>query len=1096
MSAVREDFQQIEICLSDTGAYYVRNEPAIREILTHIHDGQFCVILGPRYCQKSLLLRDVKSRFEAIGEEVSLLVDLQDLSDTSDADFVAGFAALVQHNAQPIQLVPNEVNDELSLQRFLQECLVKLDRDLILLIDHLENIRTGPQQSLLRTLRAVYNNRKFDDRAKLGVVAASSFSVAAGALGPTSPFNIAHQVLVRDLCEGESVKLIQHIMSQNGGELTQGGLQRLVWAANGDRHLINQLCVHCLNSESGKPRAINELTVEAAINLIVREKAGQYPPLRETVRALEGDSIVLMNVLKILKRVQVPQHQLNLNLDPGADHLQLTGAVNPVPTGSGSTYQIRNEIYYLYLDEHFTHDRVVHVLSMAGEWEKAVGYLEQVMVNSPAHRSTLLGTILDSIYAARSTSEAYHHLARRLSRAFNIPKVGIYIQNLERSRLELVSHRRFQGRLQNNLSLDNPTHPEVEAYFNQHYLVLGSREDQLVIAPLLRNEWQCLGVAVVRGFNADPRGDDFQEFLAFLKQVGRAIGNVIHLTSLYETGKQVTSSLDLQQTMQTTVEAAIKAVLGAQRGSLLLWDEVKQKLLIRAHKGYRSKIAEEVRLGKGEGYVGIVYATGEPIRMGNVLADPRTLLKKDPDIRNQKSVIAVPLKAWGHVIGVLCLDNTSTYDAFQQSDLELLSTFAAQAAIAIQNARLSTELYRLGMNLNRRDLSSKKIFQLVVQSITTVTGARGANMILLRDTDKPELSVAQPAVVSVSDGLGPYYDANIRPRDAGLTLAVLRTHKPQAVTRPDQPPLINPLASEQGIQACLGLPMMIQDSITGVLFVHYDKPHFFSETEIKMLSLFANQAAMAIENRKLDQLKSQAKHEALRQTSQMVAHRLRNVLPVISDRIGRTLEKEALTSRGIKWNRLALDETRRAQKIVRDFETFSRAEVFERRTVLSGAELVQILREVVKENLAETDPVEVSCGESIKLLVQVNTDRLKDDFINFARDSVHHKPSELHISISYEAASANEIKQFELDENQNYLKFVYTDNGPGILPERKEKIFEPFFTTTSGSGLGLAIARYNAKVHGGTLIECGDHGVRFELYLPANKVVMNKQSLG
>jgi GAF domain-containing protein len=1084
--------EQVEICLSETGTPYVRNQAAITEIVRHVHAGNYCAILGPRYCQKSLLLKDVKATLETLGNEVCVLVDLQGMGDIPDADFAASFAALVEaHGKQPqLQSLHTDVSDEQTLQRFFHEYLLKLDSDLILLIDHLEHIRMGPLQSLLRTLRAVYNARNLDDRARLGVVTTSSFSIAAEALGPTSPFNIAHSVLVRDLGTDESVALIQSIMKQGGIELTPDGLHRLLWATAGDRYLINQLCTHFLNSEINKDNGITELDVSDAIDLFLGEKASQYPPLRETVRALEGNLEALMNFLDILSDERVLRRQLSLDPYSDVDSLQLTGAVNLIEAGE-STYEIRNEIYYRYLKEHFTHDRVVHVVSMAGEWEQAIGYLERVVVDNPGHRSTLLGTILDSIYAARTASEAYRHLASRLSRAFNIPGVSIYIQNLERSHLELVSQTGFHDELPNSISLDNSEHAEVEAYFSQHYLVKGAPGEQVIIAPLLRNEWQCLGVATISGFNADPQEDDFQELLAFLKQVGRAIGNINQLTALYETGKQVTSSLDLEQTMQITIEAAIKAVPGAQRGSLLLWEETEQKLLIKAHKGYLPQITEEIRLRKGEGYVGIAYSMGEPIRIGNMLADTRTLLKKGPDISKQKSVIAVPLKAWGHVIGVLCLDNTSTCDAFQESDLELLSTFAAQAAIAIQNARLSTELYQLGMRLNRGDLTIKQIFEFVVQSITTVTGAKGANMLLLRDVDKSRSGVDQAVVLSVSHGLGPYYDARISPRPAGLTLAVLQDGMPRAISGPGEFPDLNPHAKEQGIKAQLCLPMIIQDSITGVLFVHYDKPHFFSEIEIKMLSLFANHAAMAIGNNLLlERVKSQlaqvAHQEALRRTSQMVAHRLRNVLPVVSDRIGRILDGKAVTGKAFDWGRVALTETRRAQRIVRDFETFSRTEAFERPSVLSGARLVQTLHDVVKENLNQRNAQVEMGGHLDTRSVQVNVDRLSDDFINFTHDSQRHKPSGLQIFISCEAVGVDSVEHLELPRHETYLKLIYTDNGPGVSLELKEKIFDAFYTSTGGSGLGLAIAKYNARVHGGTLIECGqpESGVRFELYLP------------
>jgi signal transduction histidine kinase len=129
-----------------------------------------------------------------------------------------------------------------------------------------------------------------------------------------------------------------------------------------------------------------------------------------------------------------------------------------------------------------------------------------------------------------------------------------------------------------------------------------------------------------------------------------------------------------------------------------------------------------------------------------------------------------------------------------------------------------------------------------------VSDAKAANLLLLRDTDDPLLSISQKPLLSVSMGLSPDYDERVKPREAGLTALVLAERRPRAVSHPDEAPGINPLAHQQGIQACLCLPLMIHDRITGILFVHYARPHAFSENEIHMLSLFANQAALAIEN--------------------------------------------------------------------------------------------------------------------------------------------------------------------------------------------------------------------------------------------------------
>ena len=154
-------------------------------------------------------------------------------------------------------------------------------------------------------------------------------------------------------------------------------------------------------------------------------------------------------------------------------------------------------------------------------------------------------------------------------------------------------------------------------------------------------------------------------------------------------------------------------------------------------------------------------------------------------------------------MGVLCLDNTAVCDVFQKQDLKLLSTFAAQAALAIQNASVYTELYNLGIRINQGDLTPDDIFLQAVRSITSVSGAEGANMLLLRDTDDPALSVAQKPLLSISDGLGDDYDDNVHPRPDGLTYQVLTTRMPCAVGRPDDPPGINLLAFEQGTRLFL-----------------------------------------------------------------------------------------------------------------------------------------------------------------------------------------------------------------------------------------------------------------------------------------------------
>lgn len=862
MNSGRQTGETSGVSISDNECY-IRNDAAIAEILRNVRDGHYCAVLGPHYREKSLLLKDVKTELKATGDEVCVLLNLQEPSAIKDGDFLRAFAEMVGHRVREESGIANSlpligVVGEQSIQHFLQDYVQKLKKDLVLLLDHLEKIWTGPLESLLRALRAIFTGRNPNDPYRLVVVAASSLSVAKLYLGPISPFNIAHPVWVRDLKSPESKRLIKCILAQKNIHITPAGEQRLIEATAGDRYLIRKLCN--LIATQAVERGLTKVSaqrVNEAIDRLVEEEAAPAGPLRATVHALEDNPVMLMNTLVILNHGRTPQRQLKLDIKNDVVDLELTGAIRVDDEAGEKVCLVRNEIYDRYLKKHFHPERVVHILSMAGDSEEAIRYLEKLIADKPRYRSTLLGAVVDSIYAAQSEPEAYGWLAQRLRRAFSIPKVRCYFVNPELSKLKLVSQVGFDDESIGDLPLKQKDEPEVKAYFSQHYEVSqGDAGEQTIFVPIMRDDGERLGLTAIQGFEADPLSDDFLELLAFLKQVGRAIGNVMErerklrqLMVLHETGKRITSSLDLIQAMEATVKAAIEAVPGAQRAALFLWDERKKKLHIVAHRGYRATITEEIELGKGEGYAGRVFASGEPILIDDVQEDPRVYYKRHPEIgKKQKSVICVPLKVWDGVIGVLCVDNIIVNRAFDQDALDLLSTFASQAAIAIHNARLSTELYELGISINRGALDPEEIFQRVRQSIARLTYAWATNMLLLRDTDAPSLSITQKPSLSVAEGLGEDYADNVKPRGDGLTFRVLDSRKPLRVNEPKADPGINDLAYRKGTRACLCLPLMIQNSVIGVLFVHYNKPHDFSDNEINMLSLFANQAALAIEN--------------------------------------------------------------------------------------------------------------------------------------------------------------------------------------------------------------------------------------------------------
>ena len=174
-----------DIRWSEEGSYFrVRNETAIREIVQNVRDGHYCIVLGPPFCQKSALLEDVKEQLQASGEVACVLLNLKKIEFVSDDEFLPALATGIESTLESETGrveggTSTGVTDGRSFQHFLQGHVDSLDRDLVLLVDQLEHLREGPLKSLLKFLRAVYNERRPDAYNRLVVVTANALSIAA-----------------------------------------------------------------------------------------------------------------------------------------------------------------------------------------------------------------------------------------------------------------------------------------------------------------------------------------------------------------------------------------------------------------------------------------------------------------------------------------------------------------------------------------------------------------------------------------------------------------------------------------------------------------------------------------------------------------------------------------------------------------------------------------------------------------------------------------------------------------------------------------------------------------------------------------------------
>ncbi|MBM4428970.1 MAG: PAS domain S-box protein, partial [Chloroflexi bacterium] len=160
------------------------------------------------------------------------------------------------------------------------------------------------------------------------------------------------------------------------------------------------------------------------------------------------------------------------------------------------------------------------------------------------------------------------------------------------------------------------------------------------------------------------------------------------LELLYEAGTSVLGTLELGARLQLIMDAAVRAVPAAHKGWLHLWDEQRQKLLVRAVHGFSPQAQKQAAIRAGEGFIGWVFAHRQPTVVGDLRADPRTKSFSLPEIHQIKSAICVPLVVHEQAIGTITLHNIQSSHAFNEDSVHALSAFANQAAMAIENARL------------------------------------------------------------------------------------------------------------------------------------------------------------------------------------------------------------------------------------------------------------------------------------------------------------------------------------------------------------------------------------------------------------------------
>ncbi len=332
------------------------------------------------------------------------------------------------------------------------------------------------------------------------------------------------------------------------------------------------------------------------------------------------------------------------------------------------------------------------------------------------------------------------------------------------------------------------------------------------------------------------------------------------LQALYDVSLQLNAQLEPAALLRSIVDQAV-SLLGADAGCIYLYNRQFDALIASMATGDWSDLMGKT-LRPGEGLSGKVFVTQRSLFIENYAAWPGHVAQYADDPRFT-AMLAVPLLGGGGVLGVLNIGCGKSKPAFDEQDKWLAELFAAQAALALENARLHLEEYSRAMELAALNKASQTITSMldreemlrrVMHEVRELLRAEGAS-VLLYNQDTDEL-VFTAAVGPQAEGLV----GKRMPALAGIAGWVMQQQCSVLVNdaRTD-PRFYAPIDAATGLttRALVASPLLLRDQVIGVIEainpqeVNAEGENAFSERSVEVLEVLAGSIVIAIENARL-----------------------------------------------------------------------------------------------------------------------------------------------------------------------------------------------------------------------------------------------------
>lgn len=545
------------------------------------------------------------------------------------------------------------------------------------------------------------------------------------------------------------------------------------------------------------------------------------------------------------------------------------------------------------------------------------------------------------------------------------------------------------------------------------------------------------------------------------------------LAALYEVSSRLGQSLNLKEVLDQVMDSIIE-LTGAERGYIMLFDEMTGELKTMAARNVDHKTIPEGERIISRTVIERAVTSTEGVLTDNAQEDSRFSGEESVIGLQLRSILCAPLRVREKVLGAVYVDNRLSNGVFNVDDLNLLMTFANQAASAIENARLFTQtdqalarrvdelslFQRIDQQLNQ-SLELEQVLSLALNWAITLTNADSGSIGLMKNVED---SNAQILELEVYRGRTDADEREFVAPDHPVLNQLLK--QKHSIVSKDV--TVDMAIGGKPSKLQLVVPILQDKDVAGLITLESEQRVAFKAEDVAFVERLSDRAAVAINNARLFddiQKANQAKSDFI----SLVTHELR--LPMTSIKGYTDLMNSGMAGPLNEQQGQFLEVIRRnlqrMNALISDLADINRVESGRMRFEMSDFDLGQTVDDVVD---SFREPIE---SRKQRIAVEISDELLP----------VHADPQRVGQILTNLVSNAH---KYTLDggtilvqvknDNEQFAKISVIDSGLGISEEDQQKLFSQFFRSEDaevraqqGWGLGLSIVRRMVEAQGGTI---------------------------